>query len=88
MSGEIEFRPQEQRWVYVTDDKQVKGELEYQVMDEAHWHIHHTGVDDSLQGQGIARKLVDAADDYAVAHQIKLTSSCSYASHVLARKHA
>ena len=45
MSGEIEFRPQEQRWVYVTDDKQVKGELNYQVLDDALWHILHTGVD-------------------------------------------
>ena len=88
MSGQIEYRAPEQRWVYVIDDKQVKGELNYQVLGDAHWHIHHTGVDESLQGQGIARLLVDAADDYARAHGIKLTSSCSYASHVLARKHA
>lgn len=88
MSGQIEHRKQEQRWVYVNDDKQVQGELNYQVGDENNWHIHHTGVDAALQGQGVARRLVDAADDYATEHGIKLTSSCSYATTVLARKHA
>ena len=41
MSGQIEHRKQEQRWVYVNDDKQVQGELNYQVGDENNWHIHH-----------------------------------------------
>lgn len=88
MSGKIEHRQQEQRWVYLNNDMQVKGELNYQVGDENNWHIHHTGVDASLQGQGIAKRLVDAADEYSKNHNIKLTSSCSYATAVLARKNA
>ena len=86
--GQIEFRPNEQRWGYVLADGQVKGELNYLVRDDAHWHIHHTGVDASLQGQGIARQLVDAADAHAQAENIQLSSSFSYATKVLARKHA
>lgn len=86
MDGRIEHRKQEQRWVYVDDNNRVWGELNYQIADEQHWHIHHTGVDSSLRGQGIARRLVDAADAYSKHHHIRLSSSCSYATVVLARK--
>jgi predicted GNAT family acetyltransferase len=42
--------------------------------------IDHTQVDPALRGQGIARRLLDAAVNWARANQVKFSSTCSYAS--------
>ncbi len=47
--------------------------------------IEHTEVDASLGGQGIGKKLVEAAVAYARAHQIKILPLCPYAKKVLER---
>ena len=41
-------------------------------------HIHHTGVDASLQGQGIAAALISKAFDHAREHTLKIDPVCSY----------
>lgn len=47
--------------------------------------IDHTEVDMALRGGGVARKLVDSAVAWARSSGVKLRSTCSYASAVLAR---
>lgn len=86
MIGQVEHRPEQSRWVFVDDNEQVMGELNYRTNDQSHWHIHHVYVDPSLQGQGIAKRLVDAIDEYCREDGKQLSSSCSYATVVLARK--
>jgi predicted GNAT family acetyltransferase len=40
--------------------------------------IHHTWVDPALRGGGEARRLVDAAAQWARAENVKLSPACSY----------
>ncbi|CEG24012.1 Acetyltransferase (GNAT) family protein [Planococcus massiliensis] len=41
--------------------------------------IEHTFVDESMRNQGIAKKLLDRAADYAREHNYKMEPVCSYA---------
>jgi uncharacterized protein len=49
-------------------------------------HITHTGVHPSLQGQGIAAKLIDAAFEHARTNALKIDPVCSYVR-VYIRRH-
>ncbi|MEK4427315.1 GNAT family N-acetyltransferase [Solibacillus sp. FSL K6-1523] len=40
--------------------------------------MDHTYVSDVLRGQGMAKKLLDAAANYAREEQLKMTAVCSY----------
>ncbi len=60
------------------------GELTY-TLSGSRLTIRHTGVDPALRGRGAARKLVDAAVQFARAENLKLASRCSYASALFAR---
>ncbi len=60
------------------------GECTY-VVNDGVWTIHHTGVDASYQGQGIARQLVDRVATEARSADVKLKATCSYAKAVLER---
>lgn len=42
--------------------------------------IEHTYVDESLRNQGLAKKLLDRAADYAREHGYKMEPVCSYAA--------
>ncbi|MCB0527971.1 MAG: N-acetyltransferase [Saprospiraceae bacterium] len=44
--------------------------------------IDHTDVDDSLRGQGVGRKLLDALLAYVREHEIKVIPLCPYAKSV------
>ncbi|MDQ0429597.1 MULTISPECIES: GNAT family N-acetyltransferase [Caryophanaceae] len=41
--------------------------------------IEHTFVDESMRNQGLAKKLLDRAADYAREHDYKMEPVCSYA---------
>ncbi|MGI2328860.1 GNAT family N-acetyltransferase [Planococcus sp. YIM B11945] len=41
--------------------------------------IEHTFVDESMRNQGLAKKLLDQAADYAREHTFKMEPVCSYA---------
>lgn len=41
--------------------------------------IEHTFVDESMRNQGVAKKLLDRAADYAREHDYKVEPVCSYA---------
>lgn len=42
--------------------------------------IHHTEVDDALQGQGIGRKLLEALVNYVRKEHIKVVPLCPFAN--------
>jgi predicted GNAT family acetyltransferase len=60
-------------------------ELTYQRIADGQVAIDHTEVDPSLRGQGIARRLLDAAVAWARQTGTKITPRCSYAAVVFAR---
>lgn len=62
-------------------DREV-GYLSYTI-DDGRLDIQHTVVDPALRGQGIGRRLVDAALDFAQREGLKVEASCSYAARVL-----
>ncbi|WP_274308373.1 GNAT family N-acetyltransferase [Solibacillus daqui] len=41
-------------------------------------NMDHTYVSDVLRGQGVAKKLLDAAADYARENNLKMNAICSY----------
>jgi len=48
--------------------------------------IDHTEVDDSLQGQGVGYKLVEAAVEHARANDLKIMPLCPFARAVFKKK--
>jgi len=54
-------------------------EINYEIKDGIA-DINHTFVDDSLRGQGMAGKLVQAAADTLRKQHVKVTNSCSYSA--------
>lgn len=40
--------------------------------------MNHTFVSDKLRGQGVAKKILDRAADYAREHHYKIEAVCSY----------
>lgn len=53
-------------------------EMTYRRSGAAHVVIDHTEVDPSLRGQGVARRLLDAAVAWARQTGTKITPRCSY----------
>jgi uncharacterized protein len=84
-SPPITHEPSGDRGAFVMkrDGRQL-GELTYTIAG-TRMTIHHTGVDLSLRGTGAARKLVDAAVQWARAENLKIASRCDYASALFAK---
>jgi predicted GNAT family acetyltransferase len=53
-------------------------EMTYWRADESRIIIDHTEVDVSLRGQGVARRLLDAAVAWARQNNTKISATCSY----------
>ncbi len=68
---------------FVEDAGERKAELIYSWRGENTLVIEHTEVNESLQGQGVAKKLVEAAVSYARNKHLKIIPQCSYARHVM-----
>lgn len=62
-------------------EKQV-GKLEYVWAGEEKFIIEHTEVDSEYGGQGLGRKLVMAAVDFARQENVKIIPLCPYAKRV------
>ena len=72
---------------YLGDDpRQPLAEITFIPLGEDEMSITHTYVTDTLRGQGMAEKLVDAVADLARAQGKKLSATCSYARKALAEK--
>ena len=48
--------------------------------------IDHTEVDESLKGQGVGYKLVEASVDYARENQVKILPLCPFAAAVFKKR--
>ena len=53
-------------------------EISYIWRDDSTIDANHTWVDDSLQGQGVARQLLDTLVEFARKKKVKIVPTCSY----------
>ena len=81
----VRHAPSDGRGEFVLErDGARAGELTY-TLAGSRMTILHTEITPALRGSGAARKLLDAAMQWARAENIKVASRCSYASAVLDR---
>ena len=64
---------------YLDDEGSVIAEILFPKINDDTICITHTYVDDSLRGQGIAKKLVEKVIKIAEDEGYKITATCSYA---------
>jgi predicted GNAT family acetyltransferase len=65
---------------FIARDGKRLAEMTYSRANEALVIIDHTEVDASLSGQGVARRLLDAAVAWARETDTKVMATCPYAS--------
>lgn len=65
--------------VLYNDEKQMIAEVTFPRIDDNTVNINHTFVDDSLRGQGVASKLMEAAAIHIRKDGKKAVLTCSYA---------
>ncbi len=65
------------------DPRQPLAEINFIPLGDHGLSITHTYVSDSLRGQGMGGKLVDAVADLARAQGRKLSATCSFAAKLL-----
>ncbi len=65
---------------FITQDGSRVAELTYRRSNAALITINHTGVDSSLKGQGVARRLLDAAVIWARESHTKIISACPFST--------
>ena len=81
---EIKFDENKKQSVAYDNNTQI-GECDY-IETEDTWNIIHTEVNNSYQGQGIARKLVECIIENAKKYNKELIAECSYAKKVIENK--
>ena len=79
----IIFVKEQNKSVAYDDNIQI-GECDF-IETENCWNIVHTEVDNSYQGQGIARKLVEKVIENAKENNKKVIAECSYAKKILGK---
>lgn len=79
----MEERIFEDKYLLVDEKEEILAEIDFPLVDENVIEITHTIVSPSLQGQGIAKKLVEKVLEIAKEKGYKVTASCSYAKHYL-----
>ncbi len=66
--------------IFLQDEKgMMVAEVTFPAVDEHTVNIDHTFVDDSLRGQGVAGRLMEAAAKYLTEQDKKAVLTCSYA---------
>jgi predicted GNAT family acetyltransferase len=75
----MKFERERNRIFKKGDDGRVIAEVTFPDLRDGVVVIDHTFVDDSLRGQGVAGKLIEAAYDAIKADGKKAALSCSYA---------
>ncbi|TYB76391.1 GNAT family N-acetyltransferase [Bizionia myxarmorum] len=71
---------------YIEIDGKQEAEMTYEFVDDAIIDINHTEVNESLKGQGVGYKLVDAAVAFMRENNLKAVASCPYVEHVFSKK--
>lgn len=77
----IKIKFEENKSVACDDDKKI-GECDF-IEENDTWNIIHTEVDNTYQGQGIAKKLVECVIENAKKQNKNIIADCSYAKRVL-----
>ncbi len=65
-----------------TDNGTPAGEMTYTWAGDAMFIIDHTDVEEAFKGQGVGRKMLDAAVTFARDKQLKILPLCPYAKSV------
>jgi len=78
---EIKFY-KEKRQSIAYDNNTKIGECDFIEQEEC-WNIIHTEVNSSYQGQGIARRLVEAIIENAKESNKNIIAECSYAKKII-----
>ncbi len=76
----------ENQYLLLGENDEILAEIDFPMIKEGVIEITHTIVSPSLQGQGIARKLVDKVLEIAKEKGYRVTASCSYARHYLEKQ--
>lgn len=79
----MEERIFEDKYLLVNEKEEILAEIDFPLVNDGVIEITHTIVSPSLQGQGIAKKLVEMVLEIAKEKGYKVTASCSYAKHYL-----
>ena len=77
----IKIKFEENKSVACDYDKKI-GECDF-IEENDTWNIIHTEVDNTYQGQGIAKKLVECVIENAKKQNKNIIADCSYAKRVL-----
>lgn len=64
---------------YIEESDILVGEIGITKIDDSTISIDHTFVNENYRGKGLARKLLDAALEYADKNNLKIVPVCSYA---------
>nr|WP_106781621.1 GNAT family N-acetyltransferase [Lysinibacillus timonensis] len=72
----VELNPQHYAFEYKKDGEKL-AEIEW-VQNGSTMVMNHTYVSDTLRGQGVAKKLLDHAVNYARDNNYKMEAVCSY----------
>jgi predicted GNAT family acetyltransferase len=68
---------------FIENDGEVQAEITYTKDGDSQISIDHTEVSEALRGQGIAKKLVEYAVNFARDNELKVKPICSYAKSVI-----
>ena len=68
---------------YIELNNQKVATMDYVMAGDTKLIIEHTGVDESLRGQGIGKKLLEKMVEYTHEKQISVMPLCSYANAML-----
>ncbi len=79
----MEERIFEDKYLLVDEKEEILAEIDFPLVNDGVIEITHTIVSPSLQGQGIAKRLVEKVLEIAKEKGYKVTASCSYAKHYL-----
>lgn len=70
--------------IYMRDiEGKIVAEITYRETEKGVYNIDHTFVDESLRGQGVAKKLVEMAIEEIKNKKGKVQATCSYARQYL-----
>ncbi len=73
------FKVEENRTIYIDNNGNILGEVDYPYISSNVVDVNHTFVDIKLRGKGIANLLLIHAFNYFRENNIKVKVSCSYA---------
>lgn len=70
---------------FIKEGEELLAEMTYTWPSKHLFIIDHTEVSDKLAGQGVGKQLVNAAVEFARAHQHKILPLCPFAKKVMER---